>query len=61
MTWNDSTRTLTIGARSGSYPGMPASRTFTVVLVSPQSAIGYGATANNPVTYTGSAITVRLR
>jgi alpha-D-xyloside xylohydrolase len=61
IAWNDATRTLTIGARSGSYPGVPASRTFTVVLVTPQSPIGYGASANNPITYTGSAITTRLK
>jgi alpha-D-xyloside xylohydrolase len=48
--WDDTARMLTIGALSGSYPGMPASRTFTVVLVTPQSPIGYGATANNPIT-----------
>ncbi len=30
--WNDRARTLTIGTRQGSYPGMIASRQFTVVL-----------------------------
>jgi alpha-D-xyloside xylohydrolase len=59
--WNDATRTLTIGARIGSYPGMPASRTFTVIVVSPQSPIGYGAVVNNPITYTGAAVSRRLR
>jgi alpha-D-xyloside xylohydrolase len=59
--WDDRSRTLTIGARSGRYPGMPASRTFTVVLVTPQSPAGYGATANTPITYTGAAVTARPR
>ena len=59
--WNDASRTLTIGARAGSYPGMPASRAFTVVLVTPQSMIGYGAPANNPITYTGSAVRTQIR
>jgi len=59
--WNDASRTLTIGARAGSYPGMPASRTFTVVLVTAQSPVGYGATANNPITYTGASVSTRLR
>jgi len=59
--WNDAAGTLTIGARTGTYPGVPASRTFTVVFVTPQSPIGYGATANNPITYTGAAVTRRLR
>ena len=30
--WSDKSRTLTIGARRGSYPGMLRSRTFTVVM-----------------------------
>jgi alpha-D-xyloside xylohydrolase len=58
--WNDATRTLTIGARSGRYPGMPASRTFSIVLVTPQAAAGYGATGGTAITYTGSAISRRL-
>jgi alpha-D-xyloside xylohydrolase len=58
--WNDATRTLTLGARSGSYPGMAATRTFTVIVVSPQSPIGYGAAANNPIAYTGAAVSTRI-
>ncbi len=61
IAWNDATRTLAIGARSGSYPGMPASRTFTVVLVTPQSPKGYGAIGGNPIAYTGAAVQTRLR
>ena len=30
--WNDKTRTLTIGARQGQYPGMLTARQFTVIL-----------------------------
>jgi alpha-D-xyloside xylohydrolase len=61
IAWEDASRTLTIGARAGTYPGVPASRTFIVVLVTAQSPIGYGATANNPITYTGSAVRTRIR
>ncbi|MBD5343478.1 MAG: DUF5110 domain-containing protein [Bacteroides sp.] len=32
MRWNDRSRTLTIDGRRGSYPGMPATRSFTVQL-----------------------------
>lgn len=32
MTWNDRSRTLTIGARAGSYPGMLSNRSFTITL-----------------------------
>ena len=60
--WNDSTGTLTIGARSGSYPGIAASRTFSVVLVSPQNAVPYGASAHaDAVSYSGMEVRRRLR
>jgi len=59
--WNDATRTLTIGARAGSYPGMPASRTFAIVLVAPQHAMGYGALGDGSITYTGTTIRRQLR
>jgi alpha-D-xyloside xylohydrolase len=58
--WDDLTRTLTIGARTGSYPGMPASRTFSVILVTPQHAIGYGATPRGSLTYTGATMRQHL-
>lgn len=32
LTWHDASRTLTIGSRSGSYPSMPSSITFTLRL-----------------------------
>ena len=35
--WNDSKKTLTIGARQGSYPGMLQQRLFTIVLPTGQS------------------------
>jgi len=35
--WNDSKKTLTIGARQGNYPGMLQKRQFTIVLPSGQS------------------------
>jgi alpha-D-xyloside xylohydrolase len=59
--WNDATRTLTIGARSGSYPGMPANRTFAVVLVSPQNVVGYGARPGTPIAYSGAAVRTRIQ
>jgi alpha-D-xyloside xylohydrolase len=58
--WNDATHTLTIGARSGSYPGMPASRTFNIIFVRPNHGVG-GAVTPDPdriVTYTGATLTV---
>ena len=49
--WNDRSRTLTIGQRQGSYPGMLASRQFTVVLPDGRQ---------QTVDYSGSATSVRL-
>jgi hypothetical protein len=48
------------GARVGSYPGMPATRTFNVVFVGANHGAGLGITAtpDHVVTYDGSATTV---
>ena len=58
--WDDSARTLTIGARTGSFPGMLAQRTFRVVFVRPGH--GAGLVDNTPadlvVTYTGAPLTL---
>ncbi|HTW44071.1 MAG TPA: TIM-barrel domain-containing protein [Acidobacteriaceae bacterium] len=58
--WNDTLQTLTIGARSGSYPGMPASRTFNIIFVHPNHGVGATITPNpdRTVIYTGAAVTV---
>ncbi|HWE87247.1 MAG TPA: TIM-barrel domain-containing protein [Terracidiphilus sp.] len=56
--WDDASATLTIGAIQGSYPGMPASRTFRIVLVRP--GVGAGPRMEEHVDkelqYTGAAI-----
>ena len=52
MTYNHRTRTLCIGARQGSYPGMPEKRNFTVR----DATSG----AVRTLEYTGSPIAVRL-
>jgi alpha-D-xyloside xylohydrolase len=61
VAWNDATRTLTIGARRGRYPGMAVNRLFTVVLVTPGSPKAYGAAGTTPVPYTGAAVAIRPR
>jgi alpha-D-xyloside xylohydrolase len=60
--WTESTKTLSIGARQGSFTGMLSSRTFQVILVSPSKAAGFSftATADKSVTYTGAAMDVSL-
>jgi alpha-D-xyloside xylohydrolase len=62
LKWTDATKTLTIGARQGSFTGMLASRTFQVVRVASGKAVGYPSTAtpDNTVTYTGAAVDVTL-
>ena len=49
LTWNDRTRTLTIGRRTGTFAGMPASRTFRVKIIG-----GRETTVN----YTGKQLTI---
>ncbi|HTX76160.1 MAG TPA: TIM-barrel domain-containing protein [Terracidiphilus sp.] len=61
--WDDASATLTIGARQGSYPGMPAVRTFRIVLVRPGA--GSGAQTEDHFdakpTYDGTQVTVPIR
>jgi alpha-D-xyloside xylohydrolase len=54
--WDDATRTLTLGGRDGSFPGMPAGHTFNVVMVSSGHGVGPDATAapDKTINYTGS-------
>jgi len=45
LTWNNTAKTLTIGARTGSFTGMPMTRTFNVVFVGANHGNGIGVTA----------------
>jgi alpha-D-xyloside xylohydrolase len=58
--WSESAQKLTIGARTGSYTGMPTSRTFNIVWVGPNHGNGVDvtATADQVVTYDGSVVVV---
>jgi alpha-D-xyloside xylohydrolase len=60
LAWKDATRTLTIGARAGSFAGMPAQHTFQIVTVTPTKAAGFSftPTADTTVTYTGASMDV---
>ncbi len=70
LTWTDATKTLSIGARQGSYPGMTAQREFHVVLVDGTHGVGDGldggtagskaGTTDQTLSYTGAAASVRL-
>jgi len=54
--WEDASRALTVGDRVGSYPGMPASHTFHVVIVSAGHGVGGEATAapDKTIQYAGA-------
>jgi|CZKI01.1.fsa_nt_gi alpha-D-xyloside xylohydrolase len=61
--WNDATRTLVIGARTGTFPGMLAERTFDVVLVSAARPAGLSlvpAAVDQRVHYVGDQVEVVL-
>jgi alpha-D-xyloside xylohydrolase len=62
LTWNEATRTLTIGTREGAFPGMLAERTFEIVLVSQDRPVGFSFTpkADRTVRHTGEAVTARF-
>ena len=58
--WVDSTGTLTIGDRAGTYPGMLAKRTFHIVFVEKNHGVGGGLTekADKTISYSGTKMTV---
>jgi alpha-D-xyloside xylohydrolase len=60
FTWDDAAGQLTIGGRSGSHTGMPASRTFNVVWVGANHGGGVEVTADpdQVVKDDGSEVTV---
>jgi len=52
--WDENTRTLTIGERQGSYPGMPANREFQVTLA------GESKTGSQAIRYDGRQVKIIL-
>lgn len=61
LTFDNATSTLTIGAREGSYPGMPAECTFNIVLVNEGNLIGADSRpAGKLVEYTGAEKQIKL-
>jgi alpha-D-xyloside xylohydrolase len=64
FTWNERTRTLTIGAREGNgYSGMAGQRVINIRWMRPGSprALELDGKADATVTYDGSPVTVRMR
>jgi alpha-D-xyloside xylohydrolase len=62
LSYDDESRTVIIGDRTGSYEGMPLERQFNLVLVSPDqpSPLAYDARAQQSVNYSGQAISIHF-
>jgi alpha-D-xyloside xylohydrolase len=63
ITWSQSDNTLTIGARTGTYTGMPEEITFNIVWVKPNHGTG-GAVeqrADNTLIYRGVEIKTKAK
>jgi len=62
LEWNDSTRTVTIGERIGSFKGMLKQRVFNIVLVSKVKPVGFSfsPTTDRMVNYDGKETRVRF-
>jgi alpha-D-xyloside xylohydrolase len=60
--WNDASKTLTIGKRKGSFPGMIKKRAFHIVLVTKNHGAGLVPAANpdKAVAYDGHKLTVKF-
>ena len=60
--WNDAARTLSIGKREGSFPGMLKERTFQVVVVSKGKAVGFSfePKVDGTARYGGDPVEVKL-
>jgi len=61
--WDDGARTLTVGAREGSFPGMLGKRTFRFVLVGREHGVGIleSASADKSVEYDGAELAVKFQ
>jgi alpha-D-xyloside xylohydrolase len=60
--WDDESDTLSIGARQGTYPGMPAARTFRIILVDRGHGVGarMAEVADKEIHYEGRELRVKL-
>ena len=61
LRWDERSRTLIIGRREGSFPGMLARRTFQVVFVSPGRPVGFAfeLPPDRTVSYVGEELRIR--
>ena len=61
LKWSDAEKTLVIGDRTGSYPGMASQMTFHIVWVSPHHGTGEGVEAkpDRTIVYRGQSVSVK--
>ena len=61
FSYDEAKRELTIGRRSGEFPGMPKTRTFDIRWMSSDApaAADFAAKADRSVEYTGEMVVVR--
>ena len=61
LRWDERRRTLIIGRREGSFPGMPARRTFQAVFVAPGRPVGFSfePRPDRSASYAGEELRVR--
>jgi alpha-D-xyloside xylohydrolase len=62
LVWNDAAKTLTVGARQGSFPGMVATRKLNLVLAAPGKNVGSAETLTDAKTvdYSGQPVEVKF-
>ena len=63
LRWDEASKTLTIGAREGSYPGMAGKRVIKLRWMKPgvPRALAFDAKADATITYDGKPQTIRIR
>ena len=63
LQWNERSRTLTVGAREGHYPGMAGKRTINVrwVKAGTPRALAFDAKPDATIVYDGQSQSVRMR
>ena len=59
LRYDERSKTLTVGVREGSWPGMAATRTIRVRWITPGRALDLDA-ADETVTYSGVPLTLRM-
>jgi len=63
FSWEEKNRTLKIGERQGTFPGMAKQRQFNIVLVDPDEGSGIGLSTSNfkVVKYNGKQTVIRIK